>query len=78
VKPQVCQEAALGPIRELDAAALRSVRPEDVRPLSEQVRACAQTPSLVPCMYLPYPFPGPLLSNVHTLRADRHFVRLFL
>jgi hypothetical protein len=33
----VCQEAALGPIRELGAAALRTVRAEDVRPLNEEV-----------------------------------------
>ena len=34
---QVCQEAALGPIRELGAAALRTVKAEDVRNLNEQV-----------------------------------------
>lgn len=31
-----CQEAALGPIREIDSARLRSVRPEDVRAIKEQ------------------------------------------
>jgi hypothetical protein len=45
--PQVCQEAALGPIRELDAAALRSVRAEDVRPLSEQVSTTVDVTLLV-------------------------------
>ena len=34
---KVCQEAALGPIRELGAAALRTVKAEDVRNLNEQV-----------------------------------------
>jgi SpoVK/Ycf46/Vps4 family AAA+-type ATPase len=32
----VCQEAALGPIREIDASKLRSVKVEDVRPIREQ------------------------------------------
>lgn len=35
--PQVCQEAAMGPIRELGPAALLKVRPEDVRALTEVV-----------------------------------------
>ena len=35
---QVCHEAAMGPIRELGFAALRTVRPEDVRPLAVRVR----------------------------------------
>ena len=36
---KVCQEAAMGPIRELGPAALLKVRPEDVRALTEVVRA---------------------------------------
>eukprot|EP01039_Chlorochromonas_danica_P006785 gene6785-7496_t len=32
----LCQEAALGPIREIDPSRLRSVRPEDVRPIEEK------------------------------------------
>jgi SpoVK/Ycf46/Vps4 family AAA+-type ATPase len=32
----LCQEAALGPIRELGPAALRSIKAEDIRPLSLQ------------------------------------------
>ena len=35
---KVCQEAAMGPIRELGPAALLKVRPEDVRALTEVVR----------------------------------------
>ena len=31
---QVCHEAALGPIREMSAAALRTVKAEDVRPIN--------------------------------------------
>lgn len=32
----VCQEAALGPIREINASQLRTVKAEDVRPIREQ------------------------------------------
>lgn len=34
---QMCQEASLGPIRELGPAALRTIKAEEVRPLNEQV-----------------------------------------
>lgn len=42
---QVCQEAALGPIRELGAAALRTVKAEDVRNLNEQVTSLFWPPT---------------------------------
>lgn len=34
---QVCHEAALGPIRELGAAALRTIKAEEVRCINDQV-----------------------------------------
>jgi len=34
----MCQEASLGPIRELGPAALRTIKAEEVRHLNEQVR----------------------------------------
>ena len=33
----MCQEASLGPIRELGPAALRTIRAEEVRSLNEEV-----------------------------------------
>ncbi len=38
----MCQEAALGPIRELGAAALRTVKAEEVRHINEQVSPSQQ------------------------------------
>jgi len=35
----MCQEASLGPIRELGPAALRTIRAEEVRSLNEQVHS---------------------------------------
>ena len=36
---QVCKEAAMGPLRELNPEMLRTVRPEEVRSIHEQVTA---------------------------------------
>ncbi len=36
---QMCQEASLGPIRELGPAALRTIRADEVRALNEQVHS---------------------------------------
>ncbi len=35
----MCHEAALGPIRELGAAALRTIKAEEVRAINDQVGA---------------------------------------
>ena len=57
---KVCHEAAMGPIRELGFAALRTVRPEDVRPLAVRVReggvwhvcACDMCICICICIYV--------------------------